>query len=116
MPQIIVGCDLSRAFIDFCPDAGRTTSRIENTKFGVAAWADRLDPSTLVVFEATSGCDGLLMEALATRGIPTLASIPDRPANSPARWASSPKSIGSTPAADHHGAAGSSKTASRQFP
>ena len=31
MPQIIVGCDLSRAFIDVCINAGRTTSRIENT-------------------------------------------------------------------------------------
>jgi transposase len=30
MPQIIVGCDLSRAFIDVCINAGRTTSRIEN--------------------------------------------------------------------------------------
>lgn len=69
MPQIIIGCDLSRAFIDICPLAGRTTSRIENTETGIAEWANTLDPCALVVFEATSGCDGILMEALASRRI-----------------------------------------------
>ena len=69
MPQITVGCDLSRAFIDVCINAGRTTSRIENTKSGIAAWVATLDVSPLVVFEATSGCDDLLMQALAEQGI-----------------------------------------------
>lgn len=67
MPQIIVGCDLSRAFIDVCINAGRTTSRIENTKPAIAEWLATLDVSALVVFEATSGCDGILMEALDQR-------------------------------------------------
>ncbi len=35
MPQIIVGCDLSRAFIDVCQNAGRAISRIESTKSGI---------------------------------------------------------------------------------
>lgn len=69
MPQIIVGCDLSRAFIDVCINAGRTTSRIENIKPAIVQWLGTLDPSALVVFEATSGCDGLLMEALDERDI-----------------------------------------------
>lgn len=69
MPQIIVGCDLSRAFIDVCINAGRTTSRIENIKPAIAQWLKTLEPSALVVFEATSGCDGLLMEALDERDI-----------------------------------------------
>lgn len=64
MPQIIVGCDLSRAFIDVCINAGRTTSRIENTKPAITEWLGTLEPSALVVFEATSGCDGILMKAL----------------------------------------------------
>lgn len=38
MPQIIVGCDLSRAFIDVCINAGRMTSRIENTQSGITEW------------------------------------------------------------------------------
>lgn len=69
MPQIIVGCDLSRAFIDVCINAGRTTSRIENTQSGITEWIETLDVQALVVFEATSGCDALLMQALADRGI-----------------------------------------------
>ncbi len=35
MPQIIVGRDLSRAFLDICIDAGKATSRIENTTTGM---------------------------------------------------------------------------------
>lgn len=69
MPQIIVSCDLSRAFIDVCINAGRTTSRIENIKPAIAQWLGTLDPSALVVFEATSGCDSLLIEALDERDI-----------------------------------------------
>jgi transposase len=69
MPQIIVGCDLSRAFLDICIDAGKTTSRIENTTTGIAEWAGTLATGALVVFEATSGCDGILMEVLAARHI-----------------------------------------------
>ncbi|WP_370673999.1 transposase [Pleomorphomonas sp. PLEO] len=64
MPQIIGGCSLSRAFIDVCINAGRTTSRIENIKPAVAQWLGTLKPTALIVFEATSGCDGILIEAL----------------------------------------------------
>lgn len=69
MPQIIIGCDLSRAFIDLCVDAGRTTARIENTETGIGEWIETLDASALLVFEATSGCDAFLMQALEARGI-----------------------------------------------
>lgn len=84
MPQIIVGCDLSRAFIDVCINAGRTTSRIENTKPGIAEWITALDTSALVVFEATSGCDAILMQVLAERGI-TYARVNPRQAREFAR-------------------------------
>lgn len=84
MPQIIVGCDLSRAFIDVCINPGRTTSRIENTKPGIAEWITALDTSALVVFEATSGCDAILMQALAERGI-TYARVNPRQAREFAR-------------------------------
>lgn len=69
MPPITIGCDLSRAFLDLCVDAGPTTSQIRNTPAAVCKWADTLDPSTFVVFEATSGCDGAVMAALDTRRI-----------------------------------------------
>ena len=101
MPQIIVGCDLSRAFIDVCINAGRTTSRIENIKPAIAQWLETLEPSALVVFEATSGCDGLLMEALDERDIAyarvnprqarefaprTRRFLPRRTRSTPASW------------------------------
>lgn len=69
IPQTVAGCDLSRAFIDVCIQSGRLTSKIENTKSGLTEWIDTLDASVLVVFEATSGCDYILMETLAARHI-----------------------------------------------
>lgn len=69
MPQIVIGCDLSRAWLDVHSLPGGRTSRIENTSAGIAAWAAEIDRTSLVVFEATSGCDGPLIAALAGRGI-----------------------------------------------
>ena len=70
MPRIVIGCDLSRAWLDVHSLPGGRTSRIENTSAGIAAWAAKIDRTSLVVFEATSGCDGPLIAALAGRGIP----------------------------------------------
>ena len=69
MPHTIIGCDLSRAFLDVhvLPDA--RSARIKNSADAISTWLDTLAPDTLVVLEATSGCDGPLMAALAQRGI-----------------------------------------------
>jgi transposase len=69
MPPIVIGCDLSRAWLDIHALSGSTRSRIENTPSGIAGWIAEIDPGALVVFEATSGCDGPLIAALAARGI-----------------------------------------------
>ena len=69
MPPIVIGCDLSRAWLDIHALPGGTRSRIENTPSGIADWIADIDPAALVVFEATSGCDGPLIAALADRGI-----------------------------------------------
>lgn len=66
MPQIVIGCDLCRAFIDIHSLPDGTTSRIENTSSDIAEWAALLTPGALVVFEATSGCDANLITTLAT--------------------------------------------------
>jgi len=70
MPRTVIGCDLCRAWLDLhgLPDGG--TSRLANTPEAIAAWAESLETDTLVVFEATSGCDGRLMAELAARGLP----------------------------------------------
>ncbi|MDQ1229526.1 transposase [Sphingomonas sp. SORGH_AS_0879] len=70
MPQPVVGCDLSRAFIDICQLPSGKTGRIANTPDDIGVWLDTLDHDVRVVFEATSGCDGELIGALATRGHP----------------------------------------------
>ncbi len=69
MPQIILGCDLARGWLDVHALPAGAAARIENTKPALARWAASLDPGSLVVFEATSGCDGPLIEALAARGL-----------------------------------------------
>ena len=68
MPETVIGCDLARAFIDIhgLPD-GRH-QRIANTPEGITAWAEALPADSLVVFEATSGCDAQLMAVLTARG------------------------------------------------
>jgi len=69
VPRTVIGCDLSRAFLDVhvLPDA--RSARIENSAEAISAWLKTLAPDALVVLEATSGRDGALMAALAARGI-----------------------------------------------
>ena len=70
MPQAVIGCDLSRAVIDTCELPSGRIGQIANTPDAIAAWLDTLDHDVRVVFEATSGCDGELIAALATRSHP----------------------------------------------
>jgi len=70
MPQAVIGCDLSRALIDICELPSGRIGQIANTPDAIAAWLDTLDHDVRVVFEATSGCDGELIAALAMRSHP----------------------------------------------
>jgi transposase len=70
MPQAVIGCDLSRAFIDICELPSGRIGQIANTPDTIAAWLDTLDHDVRLVLEATSGCDGDLIAALAARGHP----------------------------------------------
>jgi len=69
MPQIIIGCDLSRSWLDVHALPAGKALRVANTQAGIAAWLANLGPGTLVVFEATSGCDRALIEALSASDI-----------------------------------------------
>jgi transposase len=51
-----IGVDLSKDALDVF-DPIRGEARIPNQPKAIAGWAARLDPETMVVFEATSGCD-----------------------------------------------------------
>ncbi|WP_075223185.1 IS110 family transposase [Acuticoccus yangtzensis] len=69
MPRTVIGCDLSRAVIDLHTLPNATSTQVANDPEAIAAWALSLEPDVLVVFEATSGCDGPLIAALAERGL-----------------------------------------------
>ena len=59
MTRTYVGVDLSKDWIDvFHPETGER--RIANVRDDLAAFLDGLGPDAMLVFEATSGCDGLL--------------------------------------------------------
>ena len=78
MPQTVIGCDLSRGWIDTHALPSGAICRVENTKGSVARWVALLEQDSLVVFEATSGCDGLLGAALSARGIAYARTNPRR--------------------------------------
>jgi transposase len=70
MPQNVLGCDLARGWIDTHDLASGAAGRIDNSPSGIAAMLDIFAPDTLVVFEATSGCDASLIACLTQRGLP----------------------------------------------
>ncbi|WMS44509.1 transposase [Acuticoccus sp. MNP-M23] len=69
MPRNVIGCDLSRAALDLHSLPNATASQVANDPEAITLWVASLEPDVLVVFEATSGCDGPLIAALAERGI-----------------------------------------------
>lgn len=69
MPQIVIGCDLALGWIDIHSLPSGQITRVENSTPEVEAWVATLAPQSLVVFEATSGCDAQLIAALSARGL-----------------------------------------------
>lgn len=69
MPQTVIGCDLARGWIDTHALPSGATTRIENMTEAIIRWAASLPRDSLIVFEATSGCDGPLVAALSEHGI-----------------------------------------------
>lgn len=69
MPQTIIGCDLSRDWLDVHALPEGKVCRVANTRDDIAVWLAGLGPDPLVIFEATSGCDRTLIAALSAAGI-----------------------------------------------
>lgn len=83
MPRTLVGCDLARGWIDLRHLPSGVSERIANSPDAVDATVAALPPDALVVFEGeadqrsirwidrppNAGCDGLLIAALAARGL-----------------------------------------------
>lgn len=67
MTQNHIGCDLSKEVIDI-HDPRTGSLLLPNCPEHIARWLASLEPDDMVVFEATSGCDHDLREALRRSG------------------------------------------------
>jgi transposase len=68
MPRAIVGCDLSKAVIDFHLLPEDRGGRIANTPGALAEWVPALPEDALVVYEASGRCDDRLVAELDAAG------------------------------------------------
>ena len=48
MPQPVIGCDLSRAFLDLCDLRSCQPQRIPNTRDAIAKWTETPAPDILI--------------------------------------------------------------------
>lgn len=64
----VLGVDIAKAHLDVFDRRGGTHLRIANTRPAIANLLAGTPADTLVVFEATSGCDGLLRNMLGPGG------------------------------------------------
>lgn len=70
MPQNYIGCDLCKDRLDvFDPVIGHATAHA-NSAAGIKALFKACSPDSILIFEATSGCDQALLKALAKAGRP----------------------------------------------
>jgi len=68
--QNYIGCDVSKATLDFFCEGDRRWVRIANDEAAIAAFATGLDPACdFVVMEATGVYDRLLRHGLAKAGV-----------------------------------------------
>lgn len=78
LPAIRVGCDVSKAWLDFFEAASGTSSRIPNETPAIRAFIGKLPREATVVFEATAPYDLGLRRALDQVGLRSLRVNPSR--------------------------------------
>ena len=66
--EVLVGIDVSKAWIDVCRSGTTRVERVANTPDALAAWVARARP-TLVAMEPTGGYERALCSALAEAGV-----------------------------------------------
>lgn len=66
--EVLVGVDVSKAWIDVCRCGSKQVARIANTPDALAAWIAQTRP-TLVAMEPTGGYERALCSALAEAGV-----------------------------------------------
>ena len=65
----VVGIDISKARLDVCCSASGRRVAVDNDAEGIAELASWLEPGSLVVMEASGGCERLVHRLLAERGV-----------------------------------------------
>ena len=76
MTQTYIGVDLSKDWLDiFDPKQGGVL-RVPNKETAIRAWLESLDHDAMVVCEATSGCDGVLLSEAGALGRPVHRANP----------------------------------------
>jgi transposase len=78
LPAIRVGCDVSKAWLDFFDASTGTATRIANEAAAIEAFLARLPREATVVLEATSPYDLALRRALDQAGLRSLRVNPSR--------------------------------------
>ena len=74
--EVLVGVDVSKAWIDVCRSGRPSVERLANTPEALAAWIARVRP-TLVAMEPTGGYERGLCSALAEAGVRYLKIHPN---------------------------------------
>lgn len=77
-PKAVIGCDVGKTDIVAFDSRNERTSRIRNTPEDLADFAASLDPSCLVVCEATGGYEAHLLAAMVNAGRPVHRADPSR--------------------------------------
>jgi len=66
--EVLIGVDVSKAWIDTCQSGTRRVERVVNTAEALTAWVKRAQPA-LVAMEPTGGYERALCSALAEAGV-----------------------------------------------
>jgi transposase len=69
-PLCFVGCDVGKSLIVVFDGASGRITELANDPEALASFAATLDPACLAICEATGGYEAMLLDALATAGIP----------------------------------------------
>lgn len=77
-PNAVIGCDVGKNHIVAFDSRTQRSSHIPNTPEHLAAFAATLDPSCLVVCEATGGYEAHLLDAMVKAGQPVHRADPSK--------------------------------------
>lgn len=76
MTQNYLGIDLSKEWLDIHDPRSGEDSRCANSPTAIRRFLSRLGPEDVIVFEATSGCDGTLLKLADEGGQPRVRLNP----------------------------------------